>query len=255
MSALQPDEKACPFCAETIKAAAVKCRYCGSELPVTVTVPDHAAQGIPQQARQDPEKARVEPPRGPAPESAPESAPEVPAPEPRAQSERTGLLGSGRLTLALLVLVLLAVAALARVAWNQDTTSQVQGPIKSTTARTAGVAAASRLTEKALSYRWSALSRDVRSAEAVMTPGFRQQYAKAMARVHDQALRNHITLKATVVAASAISASDHQVQALVFVNQVTTTKGSQRQRVDQNRVIVTLVRDAGDWQISRMKAF
>ena len=26
------DEKSCPYCAETIKAAAVKCRFCGSHL-------------------------------------------------------------------------------------------------------------------------------------------------------------------------------------------------------------------------------
>jgi hypothetical protein len=28
----EPDEKTCPYCAETVKAAAIKCKHCGSDL-------------------------------------------------------------------------------------------------------------------------------------------------------------------------------------------------------------------------------
>ncbi len=30
--AMDSDERECPICAETIKAAALKCRFCGAEL-------------------------------------------------------------------------------------------------------------------------------------------------------------------------------------------------------------------------------
>jgi hypothetical protein len=52
-----------------------------------------------------------------------------------------------------------------------------------------------------------------------------------------------------------MAANDREVEALVFVNQVTTTRGTKQPRVDQNRVVVTLVRGARDWQIVAMKVF
>ena len=173
-----------------------------------------------------------------------------------ATSDRPALLDSGRLVVVLLVLVLLAGAGLGWTLGHvRATTAEVHGPIQSTTARAAGIAAATQLGETALSYSWNSFDQDMKAAEAVMTPGLRQQYDKAMARVRDQTLKSHISLEATVVASSAITATDHEVKALVFVNQVTTTRGSQRQRVEPNRVILTLTRGAGDWQIAAMKAF
>jgi Mce-associated membrane protein len=170
--------------------------------------------------------------------------------------EHPSFLGSGRLAAVLLVLVVLAVVACGwALARAQQAPAGVGGAIRSTTARTTGMAAATRLTEKALSYRWNTFGADMRSAEAGMTPDFRAQYARSMAKVREQTMSDHVRLRASVVASSVVSADDHEVEALVFVNQVTATKGSAQRRVDQNRVLVTLARGAGDWQISQMKVF
>jgi len=115
--------------------------------------------------------------------------------------------------------------------------------------------AAATLTTKVLSYDWKTLDADMKAAEAVLAPTFRTEYSKAMGNLKAQTIKNQVEFNASVVAASIISASEKKVQALVFVNQVTTAKGSGNKRLDQNRVRVTLTRDGGDWRVSKMDAF
>ncbi len=53
-----------------------------------------------------------------------------------------------------------------------------------------------------------------------------REYAKPMAKVKAQTIKNQVKLTAKVVATSIVSATDKKVVALVFVNQVTTAKGT-----------------------------
>jgi hypothetical protein len=247
---LKADEKVCPFCAEVIKAAAVKCRFCQSDLtgaPVGDQAPD--APAVPPH---DTVVASV------APEG--EVPPPPPLDEPVAGPARgpVPFLAGFKLLCALLALCLVLVAVTGYAWYRSENPSEGKAPdgvITSSQARDAGMQAAATLTQKVLSYDWKTLPADMKASEAVLAPSFRSQYAKTMDGVKDQTVKNQVKLTAAVVATSIISASTRKVQALVFVNQITTAKGSANQRLDQNRVRVTLTRDGGDWRVSKMDAF
>ncbi|MBT2453162.1 hypothetical protein J7F03_40365 [Streptomyces sp. ISL-43] len=184
------------------------------------------------------------------------AAPEPAAPEPADTTPaKPARSRPPRLTALLGIVVLLALAATAALAWKHREAE------RTSEARAAALTAARKAAPVILSYDYRHLDRDFAAARGHLTGPFLDQYSKTTetvvaptAKTYSGVVKAAIATGDATPAASVISASPDKAVVLLFMNQLTTSTQIATPRLDLNRVRMTLVRTPKGWKVSAVDA-
>jgi Mce-associated membrane protein len=167
-----------------------------------------------------------------------------------------------RVVAGLAVLVLAAAVALvwlvqrdgAGDAPDVTTAESEQAVVASASIKDTVREAAAEAVTRAYSYSWRTLADDKAAARELMTEQMARQYDRTMAGVATTSRREHTVVAATVSGTALVTATASDARVLVFVNQSTTRDDLEKPLLNLDRVLVTLVRAGGAWQVSELDA-
>lgn len=153
-----------------------------------------------------------------------------------------------RSTLALITATVLAVG-IAVAAWYDGLRVQQ--------AEQAGldcVPVATAAAKAVFSYDYRGFDAAVANGKSFTTGAFTDEYTQTTATLKETVLSEQAVVRADVSAAGVVQAGSDQVEVLVYVNQYRSNLNIDGEKVDQNRVVLTMVRTADGWKILRAAA-
>jgi Mce-associated membrane protein len=116
------------------------------------------------------------------------------------------------------------------------------------------LAVASAATTAIFSYDYRSFDASVANAQQFVTGEFATEYAETTATLKPAAEQEQAVVRAEVSAAGIVTASADRVEVLLYVNQYRRNVNIDGEKVDQNRVVLTLVPVDGTWRVSHALA-
>ncbi|MBF6192393.1 hypothetical protein [Nocardia implantans] len=175
----------------------------------------------------------------------PAAAGSVAEPRPNRLSRVVPLIRRGLPPLAAVVAVAAIVAAVV-LGWQLKKERDVDA------AAEAGLAAARSYAVTLTSVDSGTLDRDFAAVLDGSTGEFRDMYTRSSGQLRQLLLDNKATGKGTVLDAAVKSASETEVEVLLFIDQTVTNTASADPRVDRSRVEMTMELVDGRWLASRV---
>ena len=118
----------------------------------------------------------------------------------------------------------------------------------------AALATAPNAAKAIFSYDYRTFDTSVANGRTFVTGAFADEYAQTTSALKATATKEQAVVLAEVSATGVVQASPDEVELLLYLNQYRRNVNTSGEKVDQNRVVLTLVPTGGEWKVSRATA-
>jgi Mce-associated membrane protein len=147
-----------------------------------------------------------------------------------------------------LVVIVLALAAAVFGGYQHRRAGQRDAAVKQS------LAAATAAAQAIFSYDYRSFDTSVANGQSFVTGDFANEYGQTTAALKPNAVKEQAVVRATVSATGVVSAGTDRVELLLYLNQYRHNANITGEKVDQNRVALTMVRVHRDWKVSAATA-
>ncbi|MCM0677242.1 hypothetical protein NCC78_21495 [Micromonospora phytophila] len=164
---------------------------------------------------------------------------------PRIPGRRPTRIG---LVPALTVAIVLAVAVAGLAGWGDHRAAQRDAAVRQ------ALATAPAAAKAIFSYDYRTFDHSIANGRTFATGAFEKEYAHTTAALRQTATKQQAVVAAEVSSTGVVSATTERVELLVYLNQYRRNVNTAGEKVDQNRVVLTLVPVDGQWRVAEATA-